>query len=155
MHDGKGVDAGLLRSRYRLTKQRAAILRALGNEEHLRAEAIFERVREELPEVSLGTIYRTLDILRDIGLVQSFAFAGQAARFEATLQKHHHLICNRCGDLRNVGADEVLPLAQGIARTHGYAEIDCSFVVTGVCPECAGQSSTLAGANSTSDGISP
>ena len=70
MQDTKGVDAGLLQSRYRLTKQRAAILRALEDGRHLSAETILERVRAQLPGVSLGTIYRTLDILRSIGLVQ-------------------------------------------------------------------------------------
>ena len=76
MQDTKGVDAGLLQSRYRLTKQRAAILRALEDGRHLSAEEILERVRAQLPGVSLGTIYRTLDILRSIGLVQIFAHAG-------------------------------------------------------------------------------
>jgi len=76
--EAKTVDAGLLQSRYRLTKQRAAVLRALGDGKHLSAETILERVRAEMPAVSLGTIYRTLDILREIGLVQIFSFAGSA-----------------------------------------------------------------------------
>lgn len=155
MQDSEGVDAGLLQSRYRLTKQRAAILRALGDGQHLSAETILERVRSELPGVSLGTIYRTLDILRGIGLVQLFAHAGEAARYEAALQKHHHLLCTQCGDLRNVSADELLAMAQGIAREHGYAEIDVALVVTGRCPICAGPSTTAAGSRATPGGISP
>ncbi len=79
MQDTKGVDAGLLQSRYRLTKQRAAVLRALEDGRHLNAETILDRVRAQLPGVSLGTIYRTLDILRSIGLVQIFSHAGGAA----------------------------------------------------------------------------
>ena len=94
--DAKGVDAGLLQTKYRLTKQRAAILRALDGAAHLSAETILERVREELPGVSLGTIYRTLDILRELGLVQVFSHAGSAARFEAAIEKHHHLLCTKC-----------------------------------------------------------
>jgi Fe2+ or Zn2+ uptake regulation protein len=136
--DSGGVDAGLLQSRYRLTKQRAAILRALGDGAHLSAETILERVRAELPGVSLGTIYRTLDILRGIGLVQLFAHAGAAAKYEATLEKHHHLLCSECGELRNVTSlDVLLPLAQSVAREHGYADVDCALVVTGRCPRCA------------------
>ena len=100
MTDSKGVDAGLLQTRYRLTKQRAAILRALEDGAHLTAEAIHERVRVALPAVSLGTIYRTLDILRAIGLVQVFAHGG-AARYEAALDKHHHLVCGNCGEIVN------------------------------------------------------
>lgn len=139
MQDSKGVDAGLLQSRYRLTKQRAAILRALGEGQHLSAEAILERVRAELPGVSLGTIYRTLDILREIGLVQLFAHDGGAAKYEATLEKHHHLLCSVCGELRNVPAVELLALAQTVAREHGYDQVDAALVVTGRCPRCAVQ----------------
>ena len=137
MQDTKGVDAGLLQSRYRLTKQRQAILRALEDGRHLSAETILERVRAQLPGVSLGTIYRTLDILRGIGLVQIFSHAGGAARYEAALDKHHHLVCTRCHDVINVNVAEAPALAQTIAGEHGYNDVDCALVVTGHCPRCA------------------
>lgn len=137
MQDSKGVDAGLLQSRYRLTKQRAAILRALEDGRHHNAETILERVREHLPGVSLGTIYRTLDILRSIGLVQVFSHAGGAAKYEATLEKHHHLVCTNCGEVVNVAVNEALPLAQALAQDHGFDGVDCALVVTGRCPRCA------------------
>ena len=137
MQDSKGVDAGLLQSRYRLTKQRAAILRALEDGRHHNAETILERVREHLPGVSLGTIYRTLDILRSIGLVQVFSHAGGAAKYEATLEKHHHLVCTNCGEVVNVAVNEALPLAQALAQDHGFDGVDCALVVTGRCPRSA------------------
>ena len=137
VHDTKGVDAGLLQSRYRLTKQRAAILRALEDGRHLSAETILDRVRVELPGVSLGTIYRTLDILRSIGLVQLFAHAGGAAKYEAALDKHHHLLCAACGDIVNVQVNDALPLAQAVAGEHGFVDVDCALVITGRCARCA------------------
>jgi len=136
VQDTKGVDAGLLQSRYRLTKQRAAILRALEDGRHLSAETILERVRLQLPGVSLGTIYRTLDILRSIGLVQMFSHAGGAAKYEAALEKHHHLVCTQCGDVINVNVSEALPLSQAIAHDHGFHDVDCALVVTGRCTRC-------------------
>jgi len=135
--DSKGVDAGLLQTRYRLTKQRAAILRALEDGAHLTAEAIHERVRVALPAVSLGTIYRTLDILRAIGLVQVFAYGG-AARYEAALDKHHHLVCGNCGEIVNVPAPQVAALALAIAQDHRYSGVDATLVVHGRCGRCAG-----------------
>ncbi len=135
--DGRGVDAGLLQTRYRLTKQRAAILRALDDGAHLTAEAIHERVRAELPAVSLGTIYRTLDILRGIGLVQVFAHGG-AARYEAALDKHHHLVCVACGEIVNVPAPQVLSLALAAAQDNRYSGVDATLVITGRCARCAG-----------------
>jgi Fe2+ or Zn2+ uptake regulation protein len=135
--DGRGVDAGLLQTRYRLTKQRAAILRALDDGAHLTAEAIHERVRAELPAVSLGTIYRTLDILRDIGLVQVFAYGG-AARYEAALDKHHHLVCTACGEIVNVPAPQVLSIALAVAQDNRYTGVDATLVISGRCMRCAG-----------------
>jgi Fe2+ or Zn2+ uptake regulation protein len=145
VRDTKGVDAGLLQSRYRLTKQRAAILRALEDGRHLSAETILERVRVDLPGVSLGTIYRTLDILRSIGLVQIFAHAGGAAKYEAALDKHHHLVCTRCHEVINVNVGEALALAQSIAGEHGFHDVDCALVVTGHCARCAADASANAG----------
>ena len=134
--DTRGVDAGLLQTKYRLTKQRAAILRALDGAAHLSAEAILERVREELPGVSLGTIYRTLDILRELGLVQVFSHAGSAARFEAVIEKHHHLLCTQCGALVNIDAPGLADIARKIGGGHEFAEIDCALTITGRCGAC-------------------
>ena len=134
--EAKTVDAGLLQSRYRLTKQRAAVLRALGDGKHLSAETILERVRAEMPAVSLGTIYRTLDILREIGLVQIFSFAGSAARYEAALEKHHHLLCSNCRSLTNVRADGLADLAHDIARRERFSNIDFALTIVGRCHDC-------------------
>jgi Fe2+ or Zn2+ uptake regulation protein len=135
--DLKTVDAGLLQSRYRLTKQRAAILRALGDGAHLSAETILERVRSELPGVSLGTIYRTLDILREIGLVQIFSYGGSAARYEAALEKHHHLLCTQCRELTNVSAPSLPQLAHEIAKDNGFTGIDYALTIVGRCARCS------------------
>jgi Fe2+ or Zn2+ uptake regulation protein len=138
--DDKGVDAGLLQSRYRLTRQRAAILRALDDGAHLTAEAILERVRGELSGVSLGTIYRTLDILRELGLVQIFSYAGDAARYEASLDKHHHLVCSQCRDITNIPLNDLGAVAQSVADIHRYTDVEASLTITGYCPRCARES---------------
>ena len=134
--DTRGVDAGLLQTKYRLTKQRAAILRALDGGAHLSAETILDRVRAELPGVSLGTIYRTLDILRELGLVQAFSHAGSAARFEAVIEKHHHLLCTQCGHVVNISTPGVADMARAIGSAHEFAEIDCALTITGRCAAC-------------------
>ncbi|MBV8074240.1 MAG: transcriptional repressor [Candidatus Eremiobacteraeota bacterium] len=145
--DVRGVDAGLLQTRYRLTKQRAAILRALDGGTHLSAETILERVREELPGVSLGTIYRTLDILRELGLVQVFSFAGSASRFEAVIEKHHHLLCIECRQLVNVAAPGLNEIAQAIGTTHHFGDVDASLTITGRCPACFSNGKTKSSNN--------
>jgi Fur family ferric uptake transcriptional regulator len=149
--NSNGVDAGLLRSRYRLTKQRAAVLTALDDGAHLTAEALLERVRAQLPGVSLGTIYRTVDILREIGLVQVFSHNGMAARYEASLSKHHHLLCDVCHDITNVHVPSLDPVARAIADQHRYADIDASLTVTGRCANCTAQAALEAGPRSERD----
>jgi len=135
--ESKTVDAGLLQSRYRLTKQRAAVLRALSDGAHVSAETILERVRSEMPGVSLGTIYRTLDILREIGLVQIFSFGGSAARYEHALQKHHHVLCGDCRSLTNVQADGLERIAREIAAREGFEDIDFAMTIVGRCTDCS------------------
>lgn len=136
MHS-KAADAGILPSGYRVTKQRAAVLRALGGGQHLSAETILERVRCEIPGVSLGTIYRTLDILREIGIVQIFSCGGSAARYEATRDKHFHLLCSGCQGLTDVRRDEIRHLARAIASDAGFSDIDVALTITGRCVDCA------------------
>jgi Fe2+ or Zn2+ uptake regulation protein len=146
--DTRGVDAGLLQTKYRLTKQRAAILRALDGAAHLSAETILERVRAELPGVSLGTIYRTLDILRELGLVQVFSHAGSAARFEAVIEKHHHLLCTQCNRLINISAQGVADMARAIGSAHEFAEIDCALTISGRCSACLAVAKATAASSS-------
>jgi Fur family ferric uptake transcriptional regulator len=140
--DSNGVDAGLLRSRYRLTKQRAAVLNALEDGAHLTAEALLERVRAQLPGVSLGTIYRTVDILREIGLVQVFTHNGMAARYEASLSKHHHLVCDVCRDITNVHIPTLAQFVSAVAAQYRYHDVDAFLTVTGRCANCAAAAST-------------
>src|SRR6202163_940983 len=88
----------LLRKRgYRLTPQRHMILSVIQEaHEHLSIEQIAERVQERNQYVSLSTIYRTLELLRELGLVRENHFLGEQTRYEAiTGEAHHHLVCRR------------------------------------------------------------
>ncbi len=123
-------------SHFRVTKQRAAVLRALGDGMHLSAETILERVRDQVPGVSLGTIYRTLDILRENGLVQMLTIGNSAALYEAAHGTHHHLFCRSCRALIDVRRDEIGHLALALASDAGYSDIDVSLTITGRCANC-------------------
>jgi Fe2+ or Zn2+ uptake regulation protein len=135
--DVKTADAALLQTRYRLTRQRSGVLHALGDGAHLTAEAILERVRGGQPQVSLGTVYRTLEILRGLGLVQVFTPTGGASLYEAALDKHHHLLCTRCRDVRNVTIQGLSALAAEAAGRQGFDDVDYALTITGRCPGCS------------------
>jgi Fe2+ or Zn2+ uptake regulation protein len=101
-------------------------------------------VRAQLPGVSLGTIYRTVDILREIGLVQIFAHNGMAARYEASLSKHHHLVCALCHDIVNVNIPSLGSLVTALVSQYHYDDVDASLTVTGRCANCAAHAHAVA-----------
>src|SRR3712207_9069205 len=82
----------ILRDRgYRLTNQRRVIVRGLEGDRHLSAEEIHDRVKGEHPEIGLSTVYRTLDLLHDLGIVRKDDFGEGYSRYElATERVHHH-----------------------------------------------------------------
>jgi Fur family ferric uptake transcriptional regulator len=90
-------------SGYRITMPRQAILDVLLHTEgHLSAEEIYIAVREKYPGIGLTTVYRTLELLADMGIVLKFDFGDKRSRYELSegpegLRHHHHLVCTRCG----------------------------------------------------------
>jgi Fur family ferric uptake transcriptional regulator len=79
---------------YKATPQRRAVLRALVEEQH----QSLEEIRARCPEVGLVTVYRTLDLLGNLGIVRRLDL-GDGARFELAENHHHHMICESCGDI--------------------------------------------------------
>src|SRR5687768_5200601 len=100
------VDAILQRVRaagLKLTPQRLAIVRELANDPtHPTAQELYERLRREQPTMSFATVYNTLDALAAAGLCSSLALAPGAARFDANMAPHDHLVCDGCGLVRDV-----------------------------------------------------
>src|SRR5258707_7794481 len=83
-----------------LTPQRVVIYRALlESEDHPSPEALKDRVKAQLPAVSLATIYKTLDVLVDLGLASELAVTGNTKRYDANMGVHHHLVCTQCGSV--------------------------------------------------------
>src|SRR5271165_5448104 len=80
-----------------LTPQRLAIYNILaGDDSHPGAEEIYRRIKPDLPSLSLGTVYRTLELFEEHGLVSRVHAFSDQARFDANLDDHHHLVCVRC-----------------------------------------------------------
>ena len=86
---------GRMRGRgYKATPQRVAVLRALAEEQH----QSLEEIRARCPEVGLVTVYRTLELLGELGIVRRLEL-GNGARYELARVHHHHMICESCGDI--------------------------------------------------------
>jgi Fur family peroxide stress response transcriptional regulator len=90
------------RAGVRITPQRVEIFREVARtEEHPDAETIARRVRARLSNVSLDTVYRTLGLLEDLGLLSKVDVLCDRARFDANRERHHHFVCIRCGAVRD------------------------------------------------------
>ena len=120
----------------RLTKQKKIILECLKNShDHPTADEIYNKVRKQLPRVSLGTIYRNLDLLSKHGLLEKIYIDGFPNRYEYKSKDHIHIRCIECGRIDDIVQEEVK-----------YSEdllVDCDFEITGhteeylgKCPEC-------------------
>lgn len=124
----------------KLTHQRLEIFRKVAEtEDHPDAEQIFQRVRKNVPTVSLDTVYRTLWLLRDLGLVATLGVPHERTRFDANLAKHHHFFCTCCGFTRDFYSDDLnnLSLPESVGQ---FGSITTTQVeVRGICKECSGK----------------
>ena len=122
----------------RNTPQRRVILEELTKiESHPTAAMLYETVRRRLPRISLGTVYRNLDLLADAGIIRKLELVGSEARFDATVERHEHVRCVECGrvdDLRGVAMEEP-DLTAGVFG--GYQVVGYRIEFLGICPECA------------------
>ena len=125
--------------RMSVTPQRMAIYRALlESEDHPSPELLYGRVRAKMPSLSLGTIYNVLDALVRLGLSKEVAAVSGIKRYDANVEKHHHLVCTQCGvivDFYDRELDEVSPPRR--AKLGGFVAETMSIQVLGVCASCA------------------
>lgn len=123
---------------WRLTAQRRVVAEVLAGEHvHLTADAIYLRAQRLLPEISLATVYNTLNELVDMGEVLEISTGDGPKRYDPnTTTSHHHLYCVGCGTLRDVNPDGTDRLALPRSQQHGFELLDVDIVFRGRCPEC-------------------
>jgi Fur family peroxide stress response transcriptional regulator len=91
----------------KVTHQRSEIYRELAKtHEHPDAETIYRRVRKRIPSISLDTVYRTLRLLEDEGLISRVGSMGERTRFDANIDRHLHFVCTECGFIGDVYNEE-------------------------------------------------
>ena len=123
----------------RNTRQREVILRCLqATTCHPTASTLYDLVRKELPRMSLGTVYRNLELLAEIGLIQKLQFSGEA-NFDGTPDPHPHIHCEYCGRIDDLPID-CCPTLE-FTQTSGYKVTGDRLVLSGICPECKAKES--------------
>jgi Fe2+ or Zn2+ uptake regulation protein len=121
----------------RMTGSRQAILNELRvNGSHPTADEIHEHLRETLPTISLGTVYRNLEYLAKHGLVRIVRELGGRRRYDAARDDHHHMWCTSCGRIKDVRLAPETSVEALIEDDFGYCIDGCNLALLGTCPEC-------------------
>ena len=122
----------------RMTRQRAVILEELRNSEaHPSADELYHMVRKRLPRISLGTVYRNLEILSELGEIQRLELSGSTKRYDGVPNKHYHIRCVECGRVDDAPIAPLNQLEDDLYGTTVYEIIGHNLEFTGLCPQCS------------------
>ncbi|MEG0773256.1 Fur family transcriptional regulator [Clostridium sp.] len=128
---------------YKLTPQRRAILNGIINSEgcHLTAEELYDLVKVDCPEIGLATVYRTVQLLEEMGVVCKLDLDDGRSRYELCqaddIHQHHHLICNECGKVIEVQGDLLHEIEEVIEKKYKFTIENHSLKFYGLCNECS------------------
>lgn len=121
----------------RMTKQRQVILEELrAITSHPTADEMYDLVRRRLPNVSLGTVYRNLEILAESGVVRKIDIGGTKKRFDGNVDEHHHLRCTICGRVDDLHINTDVDLEALAAMMTDYTILRHRLEFIGICPKC-------------------
>lgn len=139
----------LLKSKgLKITKQRLLVLEALSScpGRYLTAEEIYEKIKTDCPEIGLATVYRTIQLLSELRLIDRINLDDGFVRYEIVSVEnsgdehhHHHLICRNCGKIISFKDDLLCKLEEKITESTGFWVVDHEVKLYGYCKECGGK----------------
>jgi Fe2+ or Zn2+ uptake regulation protein len=122
---------------FRKSKQKEAIFRVLkGATSHPAAEWVYERVRREIPNISLGTVYRNLKLLKQERMISEFDLTGTLSRFDGEAQSHYHFRCEQCGYIFDVDEPVNKESDKRLAQKTGLKVSYHRLEFRGLCKDC-------------------
>ncbi|HSI88796.1 MAG TPA: transcriptional repressor [Pyrinomonadaceae bacterium] len=120
-----------------LTKQRQAVLEVIRqSDDHLTANEVFEDARRLLPSISFATVYNSLRYLKNEGLIGEVKFSIDATRYDKTLTRHDHAICNKCGKLVDLDLPVPADVLRKAERLSKFKAGSIEVILRGLCPRC-------------------
>jgi len=137
-----GCQEVLHKKGHRLTPQRMLIIEILHNaDKHISAEEIYEQLRSRYPYANISTVYRTLELLKKLGLVSEIDVGEGPVRYHvAEKGRHHHLVCSGCGKMVEMEESALHELKHVLLRDYGFDADLKHLAILGRCRECrAGQ----------------
>lgn len=121
----------------RYSSQRDTVLKVVkAARDHPTADTIYSRVRAELPKISLGTVYRNLSLLSDMGLITTLETLDKSIHYDGNTDSHSHFICERCSKIIDLGVERGLPEDISELGLLGLLVRHKKIIYYGLCPDC-------------------
>ena len=111
--------------------------------DHPTADMVYADIRKEFPNISLGTVYRNLALLSELGEIRKFPGEGGAERYDWKKEPHNHFICRKCGRVQDMDGQQILSLKEQADRQFDGRIDDCSVMFYGVCVDCLKEETAL------------
>ena len=128
----------------RYSHQREMIYQYLmGTQEHPSAEMVYDALRSEIKGLSLGTVYRNLRLLEDLGKVRRVASYNGTERYDACCGDHVHFVCQNCGAVHDIAEAELEQVRGAINLPEGYQLGQLNLTISGLCPECLNKTTEI------------
>ena len=139
MNNPGGIGSKLSELGYRLTPQRMMILSAIENsDDHISAEEIYAQVVAKYPNVNISTVYRTLELLKRLGLVTETDLGEGRVRYHpADKGHHHHLVCKECGAIIDLDESVMAPVKDTLLREYKFIADLEHLAIFGRCVNCS------------------
>ena len=119
------------------SRQRESIVNFLASRtDHPTAETIYQNIKKEFPNISLGTVYRNLEILSESGEIRKLEMAGSQRRFDGTMENHFHVKCVKCDRVSDAELPLVQEILDSLKELDGYEIVLSHLEFSGICPEC-------------------
>lgn len=119
------------------SKQRELVMNAVTqNPVHPTADFIYSQIRAESPTISLGTVYRNLNLLAEHGMIHKIPIPNGSDRFDFRTDEHYHIICDSCGAVLDVEISELTKLDKQIETSTEFSVTGHSIIINGLCKNC-------------------
>jgi len=120
-----------------MTAQRQVILEEIKKTDtHPTADEVYQLVRERLPRISLGTVYRNLEILSENGLIRKLEWAGTQKRYDGELKAHYHIRCLNCSRIEDIHIEPLSALEEMFRGSSDYEVVGYRLEIIGLCSQC-------------------
>jgi len=117
------------------TPQRGAILQIMEEAGHISIENIYEKIKATFPSLSLATIYKNIIAMKECDIIRELKIPGQKNRYEIKKEAHHHILCQKCGNIMDIEADVESSL-KDISLKYDFDVTEISLSISGICRSC-------------------